>query len=554
MPFLYFIVMVGVLVFVHELGHFLWAKTFGVRVLRFSLGFGPRIAGFTRGGTEYVLSALPIGGYVRMLGENPRDEVRARDRGQSFADQSILRRLIIVVGGPAMNLLLPILLYFVVFLGDTELTPATIGVVFPNRPADGELQAGDRVVAIDGDDVETFYELTRVVESSPGESLRFQIERDGERLTRTLVPVTTHKEHPLEMREEVGRVGIMPHHPVGVIGVRSAASPAGAARLRTFDVVVAAGGRPIERFIDLQQLLARNRGELLPLTFLRPVPVPDALGGLVELDVYEPHIATLTPEPGKDEPAARSGIESADLYVSHVTAGSPEHRAGLLPGDRLLSLDGRPIRLWATFLQDLRAGRGAEHVLRFRRGGQELTARYRLEHRRGVTEHGQVYDRYVVGIRNWVPTRTDPPVPNPSPLLYAARESIRATADVVQLTVFSVVRLVQGRLSVKSIGGPLTIFEVAGTAAREGALNYLTLMAFISINLGLINLLPIPLLDGGHLPFLLYEAVARRPLAVRVREYAHVAGLVVLLAIMVLAFKNDIERQWPRIVEQLGQR
>ena len=125
MPLLYFIVMVGVLVFVHELGHFLWAKTFGVRVLRFSLGFGPRIAGFRRGDTEYILSALPLGGYVRMLGENPRDEVRAHDRGHSFAEQSILRRGIIVVGGPVMNLLFPILLYFVVFLGDAELTPPT---------------------------------------------------------------------------------------------------------------------------------------------------------------------------------------------------------------------------------------------------------------------------------------------------------------------------------------------------------------------------------------------------------------------------------------------
>jgi regulator of sigma E protease len=106
-------------------------------------------------------------------------------------------------------------------------------------------------------------------------------------------------------------------------------------------------------------------------------------------------------------------------------------------------------------------------------------------------------------------------------------------------------------LSVKSIGGPLTIFEVAGTAAREGALNYLTLMAFISINLGLINLLPIPLLDGGHLLFVMYEAVVRRPISTRMREYAHIAGLLVLVAIMILAFKNDIERQWPRIVEQI---
>src|SRR5688572_28448873 len=126
MPFVYFIVMVGVLVFVHELGHFLWAKLFGVRVHRFSLGFGPRIAGFHRGGTEYVISALPLGGYVRLLGENPRDDVHARDRGRSIADHSIFRRAVIAVGGPLMSLVFPILLYFVVFLSDSRLTPATI--------------------------------------------------------------------------------------------------------------------------------------------------------------------------------------------------------------------------------------------------------------------------------------------------------------------------------------------------------------------------------------------------------------------------------------------
>jgi regulator of sigma E protease len=315
--------------------------------------------------------------------------------------------------------------------------------------------------------------------------------------------------------------------------------------------VISAAGHPIARWIDLERELAGNRGTMVPLTFLRPTPVPNALGGLVELDVYEPRVATLTPEPGEGSALARAGIELADLYVSGVTAGSPEHRMRLLPGDRLLELDGRPIKMWATYLEDLRQGRGAEHVLRFRRGDQLLEGRFALQHESGVTEHGQGYDRYVVGISNWLPARSDAPVPNPHPLTYAAREAFRATSEVVELTLFSILRLMQGRLSVKSIGGPLTIFDVAGTAAREGALNYLTLMAFISINLGLINLLPIPLLDGGQLLFTLSEAVLRRPISVRIREYAHIAGLLMLLAIMVLAFKSDIERQWPQIVDDL---
>ena len=124
--------------------------------------------------------------------------------------------------------------------------------------------------------------------------------------------------------------------------------------------------------------------------------------------------------------------------------------------------------------------------------------------------------------------------------------------EMIELTAFSMIRLLQGRISVKSIGGPLTIFEVAGTAAEEGALNYIALMAFISINLGLINLLPIPVLDGGHLMFFAVEAVARKPLSMRIREYAYIAGLVILLVIMALAFKNDIERLWPDIVNLIA--
>jgi regulator of sigma E protease len=551
MPFVYFIVLVGVLVFVHELGHLVWAKYFGVRVLKVSLGFGPKIAGFRRGETEYVISAIPLGGYVRMLGENPWDDVRVRDAKRSFANLSLWRRCVIVVAGPLMNLCFPILLYFVVFLGDDALAPATVGTVFPDRPADGKLEPGDVVTAIDGKPITTFYDLSRIVENNPGRPLQFTVQRNGQSVERTVTPVRSIKERPLERSEEVGRVGVTSQHPVAVIGLISPGSPASAAGLRTFDVIVAAAGRPITRFIDLESALGNNQGSLVPLSYLRPTLISQALGGLVDLEIFEPRVTTLTPEPGRGSALARSGIESGDLYVQAVTAGSPEQRAGLQSGDRLLTLDERPLRAWATFLEDLKTDRGKPHTLTWRRGDQELSGQFALAHQRGVTDEGQVYDRYAVGIRNWMPSRADAPVPNPDPISYAFREAVRATSDVVELTLFSVVRLFQGRLTMKSIGGPLTVFEVAGTAAQEGALNYLTLMAFISINLGLINLLPVPLLDGGHLMFFLVEAVSRRPISVRVREYAHIAGLVFLIGIMVLAVKNDLERQWPAIVTQL---
>jgi len=548
MAVLYFVILVGVLIFVHELGHFAWAKLFGVKVLRFSLGFGPSIARITRGDTEYVIAAFPLGGYVRMLGDNPHDVIGPEDRGRSFPEQALWKRFVIVCAGPLMNLAFPILLYFVIFLGHTELRPPIVGTVYPGRPADGRLLPGDRIIAIEGHAISTWDDLVQHVEPHAGKSLEFVVERGGSRRTVRITPALTEEERPLDLTRSVGRIGITPHHPLAVIGIVSPSQPAALAGLRTFDRVVAAGGRPIRRWIDLQEVLDRNRGSMLPITYLRPVRLVDALGGLADLELYEPHVGTLMLEGGPGSGTDRAGIESSDLYVARVVVDSPEYDAGLRPGDRLVALDGRPIRMWATFLEELRAGGGKEHELTWRRGDQQITQRFRLAHERGVNEYGQAYERYSVGIDHWAPTVDDPPVPNPAPIRYALQRAFRETGEMIVLTATSIVRLFQGRLSVRTIGGPLLLFEVAGTAAREGTFNFLSLMAFISINIGLLNLLPIPLLDGGHLLFLAFEAISRRPVSQRAREIASLAGFVMLLLVMVLAFTNDIERQWPQIL------
>jgi regulator of sigma E protease len=545
MDLIYFIVLVGVLIFVHESGHFLWAKLFGVRVLKFSLGFGPRIAGFTRGDTEYVIAALPLGGYVHMLGENPHDEVQPEDESHAFHSQALWKRVVIVFAGPLMNLTFPLLLFFFVFMGTTTLPPAQIGEVIPGEPADGKLEPGDRVVAIDGERVETFQDLSRIVSPQAGRTLRFTIERGNERFTRPITPSPKHEERPLELSEEVGRIGVSTLQPLSVIGVSDPNGAAKAAGLETFDWVVSAGGKPCERWVDLERALDKNRGSLMPLGVLRPERVPNALGSMLGVAVYAPRVATLTPEPGEGNGPARAGLEPAALYLDQVAPNSPEAKAGLRSGDRLVSLDGHPVRHWTAFKDELEQTRDREHELVVKRGGELVTAHFRLERQRGTTEYGQTYDRYVMNVRNWTPAVPYPQIDNPSPLSYAFREALKETTFVVKLTAVSIALLVQGRLSMKSLGGPLEIFDAASDAARQGAVNYLFFMGFISVNLGLLNLLPIPMLDGGHLMFLLIELVARRPLSLRWREYASIAGLTILFLLMVLAFKNDVERRWP---------
>lgn len=558
MEVVYFIVLVGVLIFVHELGHFIWAKFFGVRVLKFSLGFGPRIAGFTRGGTEYVVAAFPLGGYVRMLGESPSDEVQGADDGHSFSQQPLWKRMIIVIAGPAMNLLFPVALLFVVFLGEREALPAVIGTVFPDHPADGVLEPGDRVLRVDGDEIATFHELASIISESAGEEVELLVERDGERLKLTLTPFLARDVGLLDLVHEVGRVGITPHHPLAIIGITSPSSPAGASPMRTFDRVISAGRRPIERWTELEEVFEGNQGTKLPIGYLRPTRVPNALGGLVELEVYEPRVTELAPESGPGDALLRAGIEPADLYLRHLRVASPG-AVDLLPGDRLMSLDGRPIRMWETFLADIEKHPDGMRELTWRRGEQLVTRRYRLRTARSERNADPGDKRIFVlssdGSRRLAtlgysrPSVLDPPVPMPSPVLYAAGQAFEQTAELMELTVYSVVRLLQRRLPVDSIGGPMRVFEATAVASREGPLNYLSLMAFISINLGLINLLPIPMLDGGHLLFFVVEAVARRPVSLRIRQYASLVGLVLLILLMVLAFKNDIEHLWPGIVE-----
>jgi len=546
MDLVYFIVLVGVLIFVHESGHFLWAKLFGVRVLTFSLGFGPRVAGFTRGGTDYVIAAIPLGGYVRMLGENPHDTVRCEDEQQSFKAQPVWRRFVIVLAGPMMNLLFPLLLYFFVFLNTTHLSPAVIGDVFPGQPADGKLAQGDRITAIDEHPIETFYDLTSVVAERAGQTLRFTIVRDGQTLTAPITPVAKRVQRPLDLSEEVGRIGISVNQPLSTVGVTSSRSPAGEAGIHTFDWVVSAASKRVERWSDLERVLDGNRGSLIPITVMRPEPVAGPLGAL-GVALFMPRVATLTPTPGVGQGPERAGLEPGDLYVSQVMPDSPEARAGLRAGDRLVALDEQPILHFSSFLEALQAAGGKHHELSVRRDGELVTLRYALAHHRGGEYEER--DSYVVGLRRWQPTLPFAEVPNPHPVAYAFHEAWRATGEVVELTATSFVRLFQGRLSMKSIGGPLTIFDAAGEAAREGAVNYLFLMGFISVNLGLINLMPIPLLDGGHLLFFIIELVTRRPLSGRLREYASIAGLTVLILLMVFAFKNDVERQWPQIFQ-----
>jgi regulator of sigma E protease len=548
---LYFALLCSVLIFVHELGHFVWAKIFGVKVLTFSIGFGWRVLRFRGRETEYCVGLLPLGGFVKMLEENRQEPVLPEDKKRTFEAQPLYKRVIIVLAGPAMNVLFPILLYFSVFAGDSKFSPPTIGIVHPGHPAEGKLEPGDRVLEVDGARISTFAELKRIVEKSPGAELRLKVFRANEYVEVAIVPEEKLVKKPLDIVDRVGSIGVEPSRPAAVIGVGRTDSPAYRAGLRSFDVVTEVRGRPVAKFADLHDVLADNHGETVPVTYLRPVTVPGALGGLADTAVYESGVAALTPEVGPGDLLARTGIEPADLYVADVPEGSAEWDAHLRPGDRIIEVDQAPVPAWSVLAERLFAAPDRPHVLTWLRGGQRKSGTIELRREDWVDESGEHHPRYFLRASNWVPVVREPYVENPRALGFALESAIQETYDVVRFIVVGIARIAEGRISLSTLGGPITVYDVVGEESAKGASYFLWAMAVISINLGLINLLPIPVLDGGHLVFLGFEAVLRRPLPLRVREIASLAGLVLLMLLMGVAFKNDVERRWDVIDTQL---
>ena len=347
-----FVIVLGLLIFVHELGHFLFAKLFNVKVLKFSLGFGPKVASRQYGDTEYLLSAFPLGGYVKMLGENPSEEMTQEESSRSFALKPVSQRFCIVAGGPIFNLLFAVLLFFLIFAinGLPQPVPGTkIGSVSPESPAEAAgLMANDRIIAIDGIITEEWEEVSELIKTSNGNEVTLTVERDEEVLELTGTPIKQ------DMKSIFGEV----------IG---------------------------ERF-----LLGISRSE--------------------------------------------------DVVFENISLGR------------------------------------------------------------------------------------------------AFVEGVLQTWTFIYYTIMGIIKMIQKVVPASELGGPILIAQIAGQQMQAGWLNLMYFMGLISVNLGIINLFPIPILDGGHLVFFSVEALRRKPLSRRTQEMLQQIGIVILASLMIFVFYNDIQR------------
>lgn len=438
MTILYFIIALGLLIFVHEFGHFIVAKRRDICVEVFSLGFGPRLIGLKRGETDYRISLLPLGGYVKMRGEDPSDEAASDPR--SFSAKGVWARFKVVASGPLMNLVFCLLIMPVVFMiGRAEPKylreePVVIGVRAESPAATAGFQKGDRILSVDGKPVATWEALINKVLLAPGSTLNIQVERGGRKIDTSIT------------------VGELPEIKGGYVGVE-------------------------------------------PMFFL-----------------------------------------GSEATVDKLKARGPAEEAGLKKGDKIISFGGEKVADFMDFSEKVNDGKGAEAEIVVLRDGSEMSFRIK-------PVYNKDYDRYAIGIMK---DRSDGA---PTELVrYGFSDAIvMGTKENIKLAVLTLdvlKRLVTLQLSYKVLGGPIIIAKVSAAAAASGASDFLYFLAFLSIQLAILNILPIPVLDGGHILFLGIEAVMRKPVSVRVRAIADQAGFVLLISLMLLVTYNDLENVW----------
>jgi regulator of sigma E protease len=531
--------LLGVLIFVHEFGHFIVAKLCGVKVLRFSIGFGPRIVGFTRGETEYRLAWLPLGGYVKMAGEQPGEELEPEDAGRGFLTQPPWKRALIVFAGPFFNLLFPILVFFFVFLGTHQTTSNRVGTVVPGFPAAAAgIRPGDHIVAVEGQKVATFEEIRDALQPSYGREVTITVARDDKTFDTSLVPTKNTETDPIETVQR-GQIGILAGSRPPVLGAAEG-SPGYLAGLRNFDRVVQVDGKAVKDEVAFNEAIAAA-GPTVHLTVSRDEPLP-APG----VAMHAPKLLTFDIAKRAGEGYAAIGADSADLFVADVAPGTPAAKAGIAKGDQLLALNGKALSSMLA-LQVATNNLGAQpFTLSWRHAGQDHTAQLALQKMDHTDEFGQTTQQLELGLQFYVPSDADSAPPEMVAVHYgivaALGKAARVVPDAVYKTAKAIGFLFTGKVPFKSVGGPVLIFQLASKTAQAGLESYLFLMAMISINLGLMNLLPIPVLDGFQLLASVWEAIRRRPIPMRAREIANVIGLAMLILLMVMVLKNDITR------------
>lgn len=526
------ILLFGVLVFIHELGHFSVAKLSGVYVERFALGFGPAIFRKTWGETEYAICLLPLGGYVKMRGED-LDEAgqTAQPDPRSFAQKPVWTRIAIVAMGPISNLILPIVLFTILFMVGMNVPTATIGSLIPGYPAEqAGLRPGDKVLTVQDKPVSTWSQLTAALSKRGGEETQLSIIREGNPMTITVKPVSEQGMNAYGEQLQVGKIGIDPVPYLPVVGVPSSDSVAAKLGIKTGDVITSINGTPIKFWWAFENAFSASTAEKT-LTVKR-------------LEAEKETTLTFV-LPAELKTFQQAGIEDGSQYVREVKEGSIAAEKGLLAGDKVVSINATPIASWHEFRSKINESTGESLTIGVIRAGKPLTfdlIPQEVVRKDEITQEKQKHRQLGV-ISSSMPG--DPAMflerhLNP---LKAMFRGVQETVDITSTTLVGLGKLVSGKLSVNTLGGPISIFHIAGTSYKMGGWEaFFRIMAILSITLAVLNFLPIPVLDGGHLFFFLIEAIKGSPVSLKIQRVGQQIGMIMVLSLMVLTFYVDINR------------
>lgn len=547
--------MLGILIFVHELGHFVVAKLCGVRVLKFSLGFGSPIGigdlrlRWVRGGTEYVIAWFPLGGFVKMLGE-PMQGVQGEEDEfvpDATADEYLSakptwQKLAITFAGPVMNLLFPIVTFVGILAAGLPQPSPVVGMVEAHSPAAAaDLRPGDRITAVDGEIVASWDTIAGAIRNHDDTRIHLLVQRDGEELSFDI---------PVEIRLgmddfggviEIGWIGLGHRRLPTMVGVPRSDSPAALAGLRSGDRVKLVAGEEVE---DWEALIARYAAADGASTLV--LRVARGTGDKVlEVDLEVPRLGSFE----------ELGVIPAAVLVRSVSDDMPAKQAGLESGDLILAVDGSPIGSFATFAESVRTSGGRSLDITYARDGQ--TRQVEIAPKQSTVPHpleirGMEQVVYLIGITHGFPTlpgaQYSEKILNP---LVSIPRATRMTIERAHFFLRSLGKLVSGDIGLENLSGPIGIAEVARKSLDLGWIVYLNTMIFISINLGFLNLLPIPILDGGQALIIIVEGIRRAPISLRSREIVQQIGFTFILMLMGLAFWNDLSRHWGVFVEWL---
>jgi regulator of sigma E protease len=443
---LWFLVALGVLVTFHEFGHFYVARRCGVKVLRFSVGFGkPLYSWRDRSGTEYVVAGIPLGGYVKMLDER-EGQVPDELREQAFNRKSVWQRIAIVAAGPVANFILAVLLFWAMLLpGTTDVAPVIDAVKPDSVAAEAGLEAGQEIIAVDGKRIATWQDLNR------------------------------------QLMKRLGETGVI-----------------------SFTARYSDSSLEYESEANLQDWL---KGE----------EEPDPVEGL-GLTLWRPKVTAT---------------------LSQVMEGSPAEAAGLKAGDTLLGADGVEFGDWNGLVDYVKVRPGKTMVMEYERDGEILTTK--LTPKTITTDSGESVGQ--IGVMPVRPTWPEHMLRKQEYTLVGAfNKAVDKTWETSAFVLLSLKKLILGEISTKNLSGPITIAKVAGASAKAGIAYYVGFLALMSISLGVFNLLPIPVLDGGHLFYYLIEVIKGSPVSEKVQVAGYQVGLVMVMGLMILALYNDIMR------------